>query len=185
MIDPFGGPAGRRAIAAYWWAFLLSGIVWFIIALVVLRMDISSVATIGLLLGAFFLLGGVEELAISSASRSWQRLGRAALGVFFIGAAIWSFVLPFNAFWSLASALGLILVLMGTLNVVESAASHEINHLWWLGLVTGILEVGLGFWASQQYFPARALLILLWVGFFAMFRGISQIVFAFQLRSAK
>lgn len=185
MIDHIGGRAVTRAIAAYWWAFLVSGIAWFIIALVVLRMDISSVATVGLLLGAFFLLGGVEELAIASVSRSWQQLGRAALGVFFIGGAIWSFVQPFNAFWSLASVLGLILVFVGTLNIIESAASHEINHLWWLGLVMGILEVGLGFWVSQQYFPARALLILLWVGFFAMFRGISQIVFAFQLRSAK
>jgi uncharacterized membrane protein HdeD (DUF308 family) len=42
----------------------------------------------------------------------------------------------------------------------------------------------LGFWASQQYYPARAALILLWVGFFALFRGITEIVTAFQVRSA-
>jgi len=45
-----------------------------------------------------------------------------------------------------------------------------------------LLELGLGFWAAQQYFPARAVLMLLWVGFYAMFRGISAIVFAFEVR---
>jgi uncharacterized membrane protein HdeD (DUF308 family) len=49
--------------------------------------------------------------------------------------------------------------------------------------VAGILELVLGFWASQQLFPARGLLLLLWVGFFALFRGISEIVTAFELRS--
>jgi uncharacterized membrane protein HdeD (DUF308 family) len=85
----------------------------------------------------------------------------------------------------LASVLGLLLVLMGALYIFESVATHEINHIWWLGLVVGIFDVGLGFWASQQYFPARALLIILWVGIFAMFRGVSQIVLAFQLRTVE
>jgi uncharacterized membrane protein HdeD (DUF308 family) len=49
--------------------------------------------------------------------------------------------------------------------------------------VAGILLILLGFWASQQMFPARAALLLLWVGFFALFRGISEIVIAFELRS--
>ncbi|HKY14718.1 MAG TPA: hypothetical protein VJM33_07310, partial [Microthrixaceae bacterium] len=54
--------------------------------------------------------------------------------------------------------------------------------LWWLGLTVGILEVLLGFWASQQYATGRAVLILVWVGFGAMFRGITEFVMAFHLR---
>jgi uncharacterized membrane protein HdeD (DUF308 family) len=49
--------------------------------------------------------------------------------------------------------------------------------------VAGILEILLGFWASQQRFPARAALLPLWAGFFALFRGISESVIAFELRS--
>jgi uncharacterized membrane protein HdeD (DUF308 family) len=56
--------------------------------------------------------------------------------------------------------------------------------MWWLGLTAGILEILLGFWASQQFFPARAALILIWVGFMALFRGLSEIILAFQLRHA-
>jgi uncharacterized membrane protein HdeD (DUF308 family) len=106
------------------------------------------------------------------------------LGVVFIVGAIWSFASPFNAFWALASAFGLLLILRGTLDVVQSAATRALNPLWGLGLVTGILEILLGFWVSQQFFPARASLLILWVGFMALFRGFSEIVLAFQLRSA-
>jgi uncharacterized membrane protein HdeD (DUF308 family) len=52
-------------------------------------------------------------------------------------------------------------------------------------MLVGILEIFLGFWASQQRLPVQGALLLVWVGFFALFRGISEIVVAFQLRSAQ
>jgi uncharacterized membrane protein HdeD (DUF308 family) len=60
--------------------------------------------------------------------------------------------------------------------------TKELNDLWWLGLVVGILEILLAFWASQQLFAPRAALILLWVGFAAMFRGFTEIFLAFEVR---
>jgi uncharacterized membrane protein HdeD (DUF308 family) len=83
----------------------------------------------------------------------------------------------------LAEALGFLLVFKRTLDIIESISTQVVNPVWWLGLVARILELGLGFWAAQQSFPARAALLLLWVGFFALFRGISEIVLAFQVRS--
>jgi uncharacterized membrane protein HdeD (DUF308 family) len=71
---------------------------------------------------------------------------------------------------------------MGTLEIIQSTMTRALNPLWGLGLTAGILELLLGFWASQQYYPARAALILVWVGFFALFRGIGQIVLAFGVR---
>jgi uncharacterized membrane protein HdeD (DUF308 family) len=104
--------------------------------------------------------------------------------VLFIGGAIWSFVQPYNAFWSLAAAFGLLLIISGAFDIMYSLLAQSVNPAWWLGLVTGILEVALGFWASQQYVGARATLLVLWVGFFAIFRGISDLVIAFEVRSA-
>ncbi len=60
----------------------------------------------------------------------------------------------------------------------------DVSELWWLGLIVGVLELLLGFWASQQFFAPRAILIVTWVGFAALFRGISEIVIAFELRRA-
>ena len=68
-------------------------------------------------------------------------------------------------------------------DIFDAVMTKELNPSWWLGLVAGILEIVLGFWASQQNFPARGALLLLWVGFFALFRGFSEIFIAFDLRS--
>jgi uncharacterized membrane protein HdeD (DUF308 family) len=63
--------------------------------------------------------------------------------------------------------------------------SREMNPLWWLGLTVGLLEILLAMWVSQQYYDVRIALILIWVGFMAIFRGIAEIVMAFELHQAK
>jgi len=76
-----------------------------------------------------------------------------------------------------------LLILQGALVLITSIESRIINSAWWLGLIAGILEISLGFWASQQLVPARAALLIIWVGVFAIFRGITEIVTAFELKS--
>jgi uncharacterized membrane protein HdeD (DUF308 family) len=105
------------------------------------------------------------------------------LGALFVGGALWCFVHPYHAFWSLAAAFGLLLIFYGTLDIVQSIASQPVNDVWWLGLIAGILIIGLGFWASEQFLPARGALLLLFVGFFALFRGFSEIALAFEIKS--
>ena len=133
-------------------------------------------------MGVLFLLGAFSEFFDSAMRHSW-RWAHVVLGIFFLVGSIWAFARPFNAFWALASVLGLLLIFKGTLDIIAAIMTKEVNPSWWLGLVTGILELVLGFWASQQQFPARGALLLLWVGFFALFRGISEIVIGFELRS--
>ena len=53
--------------------------------------------------------------------------------------------------------------------------------MWGLGLSVGILEILLASGPRSRSTRAR-LLILIWVGLMALFRGIGQIVFAFELR---
>ncbi len=107
------------------------------------------------------------------------------LGILFFIAAIWSFIDPIGTFVSIADVLGFILIFKGTLDLVSSVMSQGVNSAWWLGLIAGLLELFLGFWVAQQYFPARATLLLLWVGLYSLFRGISSIVFAFHVHSAE
>ena len=59
------------------------------------------------------------------------------------------------------------------------------NSVWWLGVVAGVLEMLIGFWASQQVISARAALLIFYVGFLALFRGITEIVLAFELKAAQ
>jgi uncharacterized membrane protein HdeD (DUF308 family) len=180
-----GARPNTRALwrmAGPWWLFLVTGIAWLIIAVMVLRFTPASVNTVGVLMGILFLLGAFNEFLIAAIRQTW-RWAHVVMGVLFVVGAIWAFARPFNAFWSLASVLGLLLVFKGTLDIIAAVVAKEVNSSWWLGLVAGILEIVLGFWASQQQFPARGALLLLWVGFFALFRGISEIVIGFEVRS--
>ena len=176
-----GARAAVWRLAGPWWLFLITGIAWLIISVMVLRFTPASINTVGILMGVLFLLAGFNEFMIASVGHHW-RWAHILLGIFFVIGAIWAFARPFNAFWALASVLGLLLIFKGTLDIIAAVMTKDVNSSWWLGLVTGILELILGFWASQQAFPARGALLLLWVGFFALFRGISEIVISFEVR---
>ena len=171
-----------REVSGLWWLFLVTGVIWFIISMVVLRFDEQSIDTVGIIIGVVFAIACIDEFMTMALQKSW-RVVHALLGVFFLLGALWAFIQPEEAFWALASVLGFLLIFKGAADIIISTMTREYNSLWGLGLAVGILEVLLGFWASQQYYPARAILILIWVGFFALFRGISEIVLAFRIRS--
>jgi uncharacterized membrane protein HdeD (DUF308 family) len=175
-----GREAVREATGAWWW-FVVAGVAWLLIALLALRFDATSLVTVGALLGALFLVASADEFFIAWVRRSW-RWAHVLLGILFVAGAMWAFIRPIEAFWALAAVFGLLLVLRGTLDIVASAASRVVNPMWGFGLAVGILEILLGFWASQQYFPAQAALVLVWVGFFAMLRGLSSIFLGFEIR---
>lgn len=176
--------AGVARLAGPWWVYLLTGIAWLIISVVVLRFTITSAATIGVLMGVVFLGAAVNEFLIASMRRHW-RWAHILMGIIFVAGSIWSFVDPLGTFWTLASIIGLLFVLQGTLVLVTSIESKPINDIWWLGMITGILEIFVGFWASQQLISARATLLIIFVGVLALFRGITEIVLAFELKGAQ
>jgi uncharacterized membrane protein HdeD (DUF308 family) len=172
-----------KAAAGMWWLFLLTGILWLLIALVVLRFNVTSIATVGALMGVVFLIAGVNEFMALGTVEAWK-WRHVLLGVLFVGGSIWAFVNPIGAFYELAALLGFLLLFKGVFDISFAVITKEANELWWLGLVVGILEILLAFWASQQLFAPRAALILIWIGFFCLFRGIGEIVLAFHLRRA-
>jgi uncharacterized membrane protein HdeD (DUF308 family) len=45
-----------RASVVPWWLFLVTGIAWLLISLIVLRFDVTSIAAVGALLGVIFLM---------------------------------------------------------------------------------------------------------------------------------
>ena len=175
---------GIREVSKAWWLFLVTGLLWFIISLVVLRFDESSITTIGVIMGIVFVVGGFNEFLMMPADSSGWEIFHAILGVIFLLAALWCFVQPEQAFWALASVLGFLLLMIGTFEIIAAVATKDVNPLWWLGLLAGILILILAFWASQQLVTAKADLLIFYVGIMAMFRGIGQIVFSFGLRAA-
>ena len=66
-----------------WWLFLITGIAWLLIAMVVLRFNISSITTVGILLGALFLAAAINEFFVSAVVDTW-RWAHILLGILFV-----------------------------------------------------------------------------------------------------
>ena len=53
------------------------------------------------------------------------------------------------------------------------------------GVIGGLLEAFIGFWVSAQSSRAQAVFLIIWAGLLALFRGVFEIVLAFEMRSAQ
>ena len=103
-------------------------------------------------------------------------------GVLLAASGIVALLHPQATFAGFADILGFVFLMIGILGTVQTFAERVFNDLWWLGLISGILMVGLAFWVSGQFFLTRAATLLVFAGIWAMVKGITDIVRAFQLR---
>jgi uncharacterized membrane protein HdeD (DUF308 family) len=176
----------QRATERWWWIPLIVGVVWFVIAWLVLRANATSLATVGVLVGVVFLMGTVQEAGMAAVVPGGWRFLHGTLALVFLLGGLWAFIRPVNTFFALASVLGLLLFLQGVTYVIRALALRDSTPYWWLDLVSGGLLTLLALWVSSSdrmfNLGARAAFILLWVGFSAIFRGFSAITLAFTLR---
>jgi uncharacterized membrane protein HdeD (DUF308 family) len=176
----------ERAVARMagpWWLFLVTGIAWLILAKIVLDADLDTVAAISVLAGFLFIAAGVNEFIIAGAVSSWRWL-HVVMGILFILAGVFALIRPGAAFLTLAAIIGWYLIFKGFLDMVVSLSERHLNDLWWLGLVVGIAELLIGFWAAGS--PRQSVgLLIIWVGAAALARGIMEIILAFRLRGLR
>jgi uncharacterized membrane protein HdeD (DUF308 family) len=175
-----------RGAARYWWVLLAVGVAWLVIGWMVLRADVGSLATVGVLLGAVFIASGINEAALATVVAGGWKLLHYGVAVLFLLAGLWAFIRPIDTFFALASVLGLILVFAGAFEITRAVASRGETPYWWAGLLSGVLLLLLALWVStsdpQATIARRTYLILFWVGFMALLRGFTQIMMAFGLR---
>jgi uncharacterized membrane protein HdeD (DUF308 family) len=170
-----------------WWLFLITGTLWLLVSWLVLRWDYSTVASVSYLFGAMAIFLGVNEFFQLGGSTAGWKIFHGILGVLFIAGGIYALFDPFSTFAALASLVGLFFIVKGAFDVIVSIATRGESPIWWLQLIVGILELIIGFWASgpgYETYGRQVVLLVVFVGFLAMARGITEIIFAFKLRSA-
>src|ERR1700742_1637874 len=193
VVGQLNGPPGSASvtnpllrpfleqIARYWWVELLVGVLWTVIAVVVLKFNNASVVTISVLTGIMFLVFAAEEFGLAALDRSARWIW-ALVGVLLTAAGIVALTHPRNTFAALADILGFVFLMIGVLWMVQAFMERAVNDLWWLGLITGILMVILAFWVSGEFFLDRAATLLVFAGVWALMKGIPDIIRAFQMR---
>jgi len=170
-----------QRVTSYWWIELAVGVLWMVIAVVVLKFNHASVTTVGILTGIMFLIFAAEEFLLAVIDRHARWLW-AIFGVLLTAAGIIALIHPRKTFAGFADILGFVFLLIATLWMVQAFAERSFNDLWWLTLISGILMIGLAFWVSGQFFLVRAYTLLIFAGIWAMTTGVIAIVRAFQIR---
>ena len=85
-----------RDAARYWWVPLVSGVAWLLIGWVVLRMNQTSVATVGVLIGVVLLWAALTQVALAAlAPGGWKVWHYVMAFIFFLG-GLWGFIRPVN-----------------------------------------------------------------------------------------
>src|SRR5271165_5721889 len=144
----------EKQFAQWWWLWLVLGIFWILASVVVLQFRAASLVTVGVVIGIVLVVAGIQEFFVASVSGGWKWLW-IAIGVFLVIGGIWSFIDPIGTFLALADTLGFLFVLIGMFWIVEAFATESVNPVWWLGLISGIIMVVLGFWTGGQFFATR------------------------------
>ncbi len=166
-----------------WWIFLLTGIAWFWVALIVLRLDATSVTAISVLFGFVAIGAGLNEfVAIPNSTTGWK-IARGMLGALFVIAGIVAFFKPAGTFVALASLFAWVVLFKGVFDVTLALVGPKVG-LWWVTLLIGIAQILLAFWAAG-YFAGKAVLLVAWIAAFALSRGFMEIFTAFRLRGVR
>jgi uncharacterized membrane protein HdeD (DUF308 family) len=167
-----------------WWLFLITGIGWMLVSLIVLRFDYVSVSAISILFGLVALGAGFLEIGLTMLVAGWWKLLSGLFAVVSIAAGIVSFIHPGDTFVALAAVISFFLVFAGTFDIITAISVRREISVWWLQLVGGIIELALGFWAAG-YYGRSAVLLIAWVAAFALIRGVREFVFAFRVRDVQ
>jgi uncharacterized membrane protein HdeD (DUF308 family) len=165
-----------------WWVFIVTGSLWILFSLLLFRFTYASVTAISILMGVVCIAAAIEELVLIPTAHGWWRLGRVVLAVAFALIAIVAFVHPGDTFSALAAIFAFYLLLNGLLSIVLSLTG--LLEPRWLGLVTGLVQVGLAFWAAGD-FGHKEILLLVFIGAGALIHGLVQLLLAFQLRATR
>lgn len=170
----------KAARSLPWWVYLVTGAAWIIVSWLVLGFNSSSVVAIATLAGLVILAAALTEFLMVIYAPGWKWL-HAILGVLFVITGIFCLINPGRTFFWLAAFIGWYLLFKGAADIMLAFLTKRENEAWWLGLIVGIFEVLLGFWAAGRVDRSAYTLVVL-VAAIALARGITDIIMAFRVR---
>jgi uncharacterized membrane protein HdeD (DUF308 family) len=180
-VDLSQGKELLKGLSRFWWLWIVFGIFWTVVALVILQFDDASVVTVGVLIGIMFLVSAVQQFAIAGLVESGKWLF-ALFGVLFLVAGVIALISPENTFEAIADILGFLFLIVGVFWIIQAFMEREGNDIWWLGLGAGVLMVILAFWTGGQFFIEKQYTLLVFAGIWALMTGVTDFVRAFQIK---
>jgi uncharacterized membrane protein HdeD (DUF308 family) len=176
-----------KTLQKLWWFTLLRGIILVILAFFVFRHPANALMGVAIYIGISLLITGLLQTGASIGFKdlfpNWGWI--LAGGLFDI---VFGFVLlsnPALTASTLPFVVGFWIIISGIMSFADAFQSKkEEVPLWWLGLLSGVLSVVIGYMImSNLLFGALA--ITTWMGFGFAIVGIVNIVIGFKLKTLK
>src|SRR4051794_29467135 len=149
-----------RAVASAWWLWLVTGVLWIIASVVILQFNTASITTVGVIIGCMFMVAGIQQFVAAGIAESARWLW-IIFGVIFVACGFVAFFNPANTFAGLADVLGFLFLTVGVWWTIQAFLVRDVNPLWWLSLLAGILMIIMAFWTSGQLFIEKAYTLLI------------------------
>jgi uncharacterized membrane protein HdeD (DUF308 family) len=174
----------ERTMGELWWLWLIFGLAWIAASLVVLQFDKASITTVGIITGIMFAVAAAQQFVLMAIADRLRWVWAIFGGLFAVSAVI-CFIHPEDTFAAFADILGFLFLCVGAWWMIRAFVLKAASSLWWLDLAAGIAMIALAFWTSGQFFIEKAYTLLVFAGIWALMHGITDIVWAFRLRSAR
>ena len=170
-----------KDLSGLWWLWLVFGLIWTAIAVVILQFDDASITTVGIIIGLMFFATGLQSIvgAIVAERHGWVY---GLFAVLFFVAGVVSVISPENTFEAIADILGFLFLIVGLAWLIQAFMWREVNELWWVGLIAALLMIVLAFWTGGQFYIEKQYTLLVFAGIWALLHGFTDVVRAFQIR---
>ncbi|HEY2389336.1 MAG TPA: DUF308 domain-containing protein [Candidatus Binatia bacterium] len=170
-------------LAHNWSLVLLRGLAGIVFGILTLLAPGISLAVLVLLYGAYALADGLLSLLAAMRPRGSERSGAMLVyGVVGIGAGVVALLWPAITAFALVYLIAAWALVTGVVEVAAAVRLRKVIANEWLLAVSGLLSVGLGV-LLMLYPISGALVLVLWVGAYALVSGVVLTVLAFRLHS--
>jgi uncharacterized membrane protein HdeD (DUF308 family) len=176
-------PQVTQPITGNWWALALRGVLAILLGLVALTRPGVTLAAVVLLIGAYMFVDGVVAIMASlRGMRTGDRWGWMLVeGIIGIVAGIIVFRTPATAAMVLVWLVAFWAIMHGAAEIGAGIRLRKIIEKEWLLILAGALSLALGIFILMR--PGIGLVLLMtWIGVYALFAGIVTLVLAFRVR---
>jgi uncharacterized membrane protein HdeD (DUF308 family) len=182
--DSIRGGSVAETLRRNWWLLALRGLAAVIFGVLAFVWPGITLLTLIWLFGAFALVNGILSLVLATkAPKGYPRFGSLILGgLLGILAGLLTFVMPG------ITALGLLILIAawalvtGILEIVAAIKLRKAITGEWMLILTGLASVAFGILLMLRP-AAGALVMVLWIGAYALVFGILLFVLALKMRS--
>jgi uncharacterized membrane protein HdeD (DUF308 family) len=169
-----------------WWLLALRGLVAVLFGMLAFMWPGATLITLVWLFGAFALVNGVLSLVLATkAPKGYPKVGSLILGgLLGILAGLLAFVMPGITALGLLILIAAWAIVTGIMELVAAVRLRKIINNEWLLVLAGIASVVFGILLLFQ--PAAGALVLIWwIGAWALLSGILLMILAFRMRNWK